>query len=104
MDRETLARLAPRCSLAVNCTSLGMEGTGGQFEDLSFVDALPPEAGVFDLIYSPAETALLRRARARGLRTANGLGMLIGRPSWPWSCSWTGSWTDPPWPVCWRRR
>ena len=77
MDRETLARLAPRCSLAVNCTSLGMEGTGGQFEDLSFVDALPPEAGVFDLIYSPAETALLRRARARGLRTANGLGMLI---------------------------
>ena len=77
MDGETLARLAPRCSLLVNCTSLGMEGTGGQFDDLSFVDALPGGAGVFDLIYSPAETGLLRRARGRGLPAANGLGMLI---------------------------
>ena len=77
MDGETLARLAPRCTLLVNCTSLGMEGTGGQFDDLSFVDALPGGAGVFDLIYSPAETELLRRAQGRGLPASNGLGMLI---------------------------
>ena len=41
------------------------------------MDALPGGAGVFDLIYSPAETGLLRRARGRGLPAANGLGMLI---------------------------
>ena len=74
---DPMGRLACRCELAVNCTSLGMEGAGGQFPDLSFVDALPSQAGVFDLIYSPPETELLRRARQRGLRTANGLGMLI---------------------------
>ena len=77
MDGDTLGRLACRCELAVNCTSLGMEGAGGQFPDLSFVDALPSQAGVFDLIYSPPETELLHRVRQRGLRTANGLGMLI---------------------------
>lgn len=74
---DTLRRLAARCDLLVNCTSLGMEGTAGQFEDFSFLDALPPEAAVCDLIYAPPETELLRRARALGHRTLNGLGMLI---------------------------
>ena len=32
---------------------------------------------VFDLIYAPAETALLRRARELGHPAANGLGMLV---------------------------
>ena len=45
--------------------------------DLSFLDELPGHAAVFDLIYSPAETELLRQARLRGLKAANGLGMLI---------------------------
>lgn len=74
---ETLKRLAGKCSLAVNCTSLGMTGTGGEFEDLSFLEQLKGDAGVFDLIYSPPETALLAHARQLGLRGENGLGMLI---------------------------
>lgn len=74
---ETLRREAAGAALLVNCTSLGMEGTAGQFEDFSFLDALPPGAAVYDLIYRPAETELLRLAKARGLRAANGLGMLI---------------------------
>jgi len=37
--------------------------------------ALPAGALVYDIIYQPAETELLARARTRGLRTANGLGM-----------------------------
>ena len=74
---ETLKRLAAQCSLVINCTSLGMSGTSGQFESFDFLDTLPAGSGVFDLIYSPAETELLRQARLRGHRTANGLGMLI---------------------------
>ena len=54
-----------------------MEGTQGQFEDLSFLEALPDGVPVFDLIYAPAETELLRRARELGHPTANGLGMLV---------------------------
>lgn len=74
---DTLAVQGRGCELLVNCTSLGMTGTGTQFEDLSFLDQLPREAGVFDLIYSPARTALLERAEQLGLNTANGLDMLI---------------------------
>ncbi len=76
-DPDTLASLAAQSRLLVNCTSLGMEGTPSQFGDFSFLDALPGGAGVFDLIYHPAETELLRRARARGLNASNGLGMLV---------------------------
>ena len=68
---------ADRAELLVNCTSLGMAGTGGQFEDLSFLKELPPAAAVCDLIYHPAETELLCRAREAGHPALNGLGMLI---------------------------
>ncbi len=76
-DGDTLFRLAAESDLLVNCTSLGMAGTAGQFEDFSFLAALPKDAAVCDLIYAPAETALLAQARARGLKAVNGLGMLL---------------------------
>jgi len=72
-----LCKLTAEADLLVNCTSLGMAGTAGQFGDLSFVDALPGGAAVCDLIYAPAETELLRRARELGHVTANGLGLLV---------------------------
>ncbi len=74
---DTLARLCAQAQLVVNCTNLGMEGCPDQFRAFSFLDALPPSAGVFDLIYYPAETALLWEARRRGLPAQNGLPMLI---------------------------
>jgi shikimate dehydrogenase len=59
--------------LAVNATTVGMIDPGTTIE----VDALPPHATVFDLVYVPPQTALLRAARERGLRAANGSEMLI---------------------------
>ncbi len=62
--------------LVLNATSLG----------LGAEDAMPLEAGafplqraraVYDMIYRPVETPLLRLAKAAGCRTANGLGMLL---------------------------
>jgi len=76
-SRETLSRYAAQSQLVVNCTSLGMTGTAGQFEDLSFLEKLKPGAGVFDLIYSPARTELLWVAETLGHKVSNGLGMLI---------------------------
>ena len=76
-DAATLRLEASRADLLVNCTSLGMGGVAGQFEDFHFLDALPHAAAVCDLIYHPAETELLAQARLRGHRTLNGLGMLI---------------------------
>ena len=78
-DTDTLRHAAEQSRLLVNCTNLGMEGCPHQFEDFGFLDALPPDAGVFDLIYHPAETELLAQARRRGLNTLNGLPMLVGQ-------------------------
>ena len=63
-----------RVKLVVNTTSLGMKGQPPLEIDLS---ALPADAVVADLVYVPLETPLLAAARARGLRTADGLGMLL---------------------------
>ena len=76
-DGATLSRLASSSDLLVNCTNLGMEGCPGQFEEFSFLDALPRGAAVYDLIYHPTETELLRQARRQGLAADNGLSMLV---------------------------
>jgi shikimate dehydrogenase len=71
---STVAGLLPRASLLVNTTSLGMHGQGALDID---VKRLPKNAVVADLVYVPLETALLKAAKAHGLRTADGLGMLL---------------------------
>jgi shikimate dehydrogenase len=44
---------------------------------------------VYDLVYNPAETALVRAARAGGLRAASGLGMLVEQAALAFQM-WTG--------------
>lgn len=66
--------LLPRVSLLVNTTSLGMRGQPALDIDLS---PLTADAVVADLVYVPLVTPLLQTARSRGLRTADGLGMLL---------------------------
>jgi len=60
--------------LLVNTTSLGMTGKGDLEIDLT---ALPGHAIVHDIVYVPLQTPLLARAAARGLKTVDGLGMLL---------------------------
>ena len=71
---DALARLLPGADVLVNCTSLGMAGKGALDIDLA---PLKPSAVVYDVIYVPLETALLKSARRRGHRTVDGLGMLL---------------------------
>jgi len=67
-------RVLPRAGLLVNTTSLGMRGQPSLKLD---IELLSPTAVVADLVYVPLETSLLKAARARGLRAADGLGMLL---------------------------
>jgi shikimate dehydrogenase len=60
--------------LLVNTTSLGMMGQPPLDIDLA---SLPEAAIVSDIVYVPLETPLLATARARRLRTVDGLGMLL---------------------------
>ena len=61
-------------ALLVNTTSLGMRGQPPLAIDLA---PLPASAVVSDIVYVPLETPLLEAARARGLRTVSGIGMLL---------------------------
>jgi shikimate dehydrogenase len=61
-------------TLLVNATKLGMPG---QPELALQIGRLPVDAAVADLVYVPLVTPLLRAAKARELRTADGLGMLL---------------------------
>ncbi|SIN60208.1 shikimate dehydrogenase [Parasphingorhabdus marina DSM 22363] len=66
----------PSAALLVNSSSLGMAGQEPLAIDLA---SLPEDALVYDLVYAPLETGLLKTARARGLETMDGLSMLIGQ-------------------------
>ncbi len=62
----------------VQATSAGMTGAdpGDAVASVVAWEALPPDAVALDLVYAPPETPFLRAAATRGLRRANGLGML----------------------------
>lgn len=74
--------------LVVNTTPVGMhpdvDGSPWPRELL-----LPQKADVYDVIYNPAETELMRRARATGCRAYNGLGMLLQQGALAFEI-WTG--------------
>jgi shikimate dehydrogenase len=70
---EETTGLLGGAGLLVNTTTLGMVGQ----PRLELNLRCPPSLVVADLVYDPLVTGLLALARARGLRTADGLGMLL---------------------------
>jgi shikimate dehydrogenase len=74
-----------RVDFAVNATTVGMIQPGVAFDP----GALQDSAVVFDLVYNPPESELLRQTRARGLPATNGLGMLVAQAEIAFE-RWTG--------------
>jgi shikimate dehydrogenase len=62
--------------LVINATSLGLKAEDPLPIDLTWLQARRPRF-VYDMIYRPMETGLLRAARSAGCRAANGAGMLL---------------------------
>ena len=74
--------------LVLNATSLGLKpGDPSPLDEKQF--SLGQARAVYDMIYNPAETALLQAARAAGCRAANGLGMLLHQGAKAFEI-WTG--------------
>lgn len=74
--RVTVGYPGGNADLLLNATSLGLHpGDASPLEDAPF--DLRRAGAVYDMIYRPAETPLLRAAKAAGCRVANGLGMLL---------------------------
>jgi shikimate dehydrogenase len=71
---DALPKLLGEADVLINNTSLGMAGKPPLELDLS---ALKKTAIVYDVVYVPLETELLKAAKARGHRTVDGLSMLL---------------------------
>jgi shikimate dehydrogenase len=77
---EDMRSVASRLSAVINATPSGLEAARTLSLDLR---DLAPSAIIMDMVYRPLITPLLQAAHDRGLRTVDGLEMLIGqaRPS-----------------------
>lgn len=71
-----LGEVVPTAELLVNTSSLGM---AGQPEVPSLEQCVADGGLIYDIVYAPLETGLLKAARARGQKTIDGLAMLIGQ-------------------------
>jgi shikimate dehydrogenase len=74
VDCSRLPASLASANLLVNTTSLGMRDQPPLAIDLS---PLPPHAVVCDIVYIPLETAVIKAAKARGLRGVPGIGILL---------------------------
>jgi shikimate dehydrogenase len=71
---DALPKLLADADVLINNTSLGMTGNPPHFVELK---DLKKSAIVYDVVYVPLETGLLKAAKARGHRTVDGLSMLL---------------------------
>lgn len=76
LAQDAIQQAAAACDLLVNATPLGMAGSPA-FARLDFLQAMPPHAVVYDMVYHPRRTALLEAAARQGLRTVGGIDLLI---------------------------
>ncbi len=72
-----LAKIAVQCQLIVNCTTVGMKYSPDESLSPLTSDLIPKDALVFDLVYNPSQTPLLKMAKAAGAKTIGGLPMLV---------------------------
>lgn len=80
-------RVRPESRVVVNCTSIGMH------PDLDATplpaERLRPDMAIFDTVYNPIETRLLREARQIGCRTIDGVSMFVNQAAAQFE-RWTG--------------
>ena len=72
-----LAEAAAHAELIVNCTTIGMTHGPAEAESPLPGGAIPSTALVYDLVYNPLETPLIREAAQVGLATLGGIEMLV---------------------------
>ena len=72
-----MAKNVARCDLLVNCTPMGMKHSSEETRSPISAGIIPKEVLVYDVVYNPPETPLLREAKRAGARTLGGLSMLV---------------------------
>jgi shikimate dehydrogenase len=92
-SENTLKSAITNSNLLINCTSVGMCPNVNESPTDKFNLTFPEDLLVFDTIYNPIETKLLKKARSCGCRTLSGADMLVnqGASAFQW---WTGAEPD----------
>ncbi len=90
---EALSCAALAVNLIVNTTTLGMLHGAGESQSPLSNACIPASALVYDLVYNPPETPLLREAKRAGARVQGGLPMLVHQGAAAFRL-WTGR--EPP--------
>lgn len=82
-------------SMIVNTTPIGMKGNSADQTplNLSLLNEIPKTTVIYDIIYNPTKTLLLKKAESFGLKAINGLDMLINQAAKAQEI-WTGKFPD----------
>ena len=91
-ESEDFKKRLPYAQLIVNTTPLGMAPHTDAMPPIDFT-TIQKDAFVYDIIYTPAETKLLKTAREHGCQTLNGEAMLVGQGAEAFRI-WTGQELD----------
>ncbi len=75
LNRENLARALDNADILVNATSVGMSPNVDETPVSS--DLLTPDITIFDIVYNPIKTRLLREAEIKGTKIIGGVDMLV---------------------------
>jgi shikimate dehydrogenase len=86
-DKERVEESLNSANLLVNATSVGMRE--GDLIEIP-LELLSPRAVVYDLVYDPRETSLIKRVKEMGRRASGGLSMLLYQGVESFSI-WTGT-------------
>jgi len=77
LPSTNLEKVVVPCQLIVNCTTVGMKHSSGEGKSPLASPLIPKDALVYDLVYNPSQTPLLKMAKAAGAKTIGGLPMLV---------------------------
>lgn len=87
LNRKNLAKALGKADVLVNATSVGMSPNTSDTPVKA--DLLRPGLAVYDIVYNPTKTRLLREAEAVNAKTIGGLDMLVGQGALAFEM-WTG--------------
>jgi len=87
-DGKALNKALGNSKLLINATDVGMKPNEAQTPIQDF-SAFHDDLAVYDVIYNPRETKLIQIAKEKGLKTVNGLGMLLYQGAYAFEL-WTG--------------
>ena len=87
LDRENLKKALEKANILINATSVGMSPNAN--ETLVDSELIKPSLVVFDIVYNPFKTRLLREAERAGAQTISGVEMLVWQGASAFE-KWTG--------------